>query len=95
LAARHACTPRLVQRLFEQEGSTFTGYVLAQRLGRAYYMLSDPRRRADKISTVALDCGFGDVSYFNRMFRRRYGAAPSDVRAQAQHMPPIVGRRDN
>jgi AraC-like DNA-binding protein len=95
LAQRHGCTPRLVQRLFEAEGSTFTDYVLAQRLGRAYRLLSDPRRRADKISTVALDCGFGDVSYFNRMFRRRYGAAPSDVRAQAQHMPPIVGRYDN
>jgi AraC-like DNA-binding protein len=33
---------------------------------------------------IAYDCGFGDVSYFNRVFRRRYGAAPSDVRAQAR-----------
>jgi AraC-like DNA-binding protein len=95
LAARHGCTPRLVQRLFEQEGSTFTEYVLGERLGRAYRLLADPRRRADKISAVAFDCGFADVSYFNRVFRRRYGAAPSDVRAQAQHWPPTVGRRDN
>jgi AraC-like DNA-binding protein len=95
LAQRHGCTPRLVQRLFEEEGSTFTEYVLAQRLGRAYRMLADPRRRADKIRVVALDCGFGDVSYFNRVFRRRYGAAPSDVRAQAQHVPATVGRHDN
>jgi AraC-like DNA-binding protein len=84
VAARHGCTPRFIQRLFETEGTTFTAYALAQRLARAHDLLSDPLRRADKITAVALDCGFGDVSYFNRVFRRRYGAAPSDVRAGAQ-----------
>ena len=28
-----------------------------------------------------LEAGFGDVSYFNRRFRRRYGLRPSDVQA--------------
>jgi AraC-like DNA-binding protein len=84
MAHRHACTPRFVQRLFEAAGTTFTEYVQAQRLARAYRVLADPRREAGKISAVAFDCGFGDVSYFNRVFRRRYGAAPSDVRAQAR-----------
>jgi methylphosphotriester-DNA--protein-cysteine methyltransferase len=32
---------------------------------------------------IKLDIGFGDLSYFNRAFRRRYGASPSDVRARA------------
>jgi AraC-like DNA-binding protein len=36
------------------------------------------------IAATAYDCGFGDVSYFNRMFRRSYGAAPSEIRAQAR-----------
>jgi AraC-like DNA-binding protein len=40
--------------------------VLAQRLARAHCMLVDPRRDGEKISAVAYDCGFGDVSYFNR-----------------------------
>ena len=84
LAPRHGLAARSIQRMFEADGTTFTEYVLAQRLARAHGLLSDPRRRAEKISAVALDCGFGDVSYFNRAFRRRYGAAPSDVRAQAQ-----------
>jgi AraC-like DNA-binding protein len=84
LAARLHCTPRFVQRLFETEGTTFTEYVLAQRLSRAHRMLTDPRRAGEKISAIAYDCGFGDVSYLNRAFRRRYGAAPSDVRAQAR-----------
>jgi AraC-like DNA-binding protein len=33
----------------------------------------------------AFAAGFGDVSYFYRAFRRRYGMLPSDVRAQARH----------
>jgi AraC-like DNA-binding protein len=86
LAARHRCTPRFVQRLFEAEGTTFTEYVLAQRLARAYKMLSDPRRTAEKIATIAYDTGFGDVSYFNRAFRRRYGAMPSEIRLEARRM---------
>ena len=84
LASRHGCTPRSVQRLFETEGTTFTEYVLAQRLAQAHRMLNDPRRDGDKVSAIAYDCGFGDVSYFNRMFRRQFGAVPSDVRAQGR-----------
>lgn len=84
LAARHGCTPRLVQRLFKTEGTSFTDYVLAQRLARARRMLVDPDHGGVKISAIAYDCGFGDISYFNRVFRRQYGAAPSDVCAQAR-----------
>ncbi|MBM3531043.1 MAG: helix-turn-helix domain-containing protein [Alphaproteobacteria bacterium] len=82
VAARHRVTPRFVQRLFEAEGTTFTDFVLVQRLARAHRLLGDPLRGNDKISAIAFDSGFGDVSYFNRAFRRQYGAAPSDVRAQ-------------
>jgi AraC-like DNA-binding protein len=83
LAARNHCTPRLVQRLFESEGTTLTEYVLNQRLARAHRMLTDPRLAKEKISAVALDSGFGDLSYFNRAFRRLYGETPSRVRAGA------------
>jgi len=34
-------------------------------------------------------------SYFNRAFRRRFGAAPSDIRAQAQGDGVAGRRRDN
>src|SRR5712671_5954207 len=81
LAARHCCTPRFIQRLFETEATTFTDYVLAQRLVRAHRMLTDPRRADDKISSIAFDAGFDDVSYFNRTFRQYYGNTPSGIRA--------------
>jgi AraC-like DNA-binding protein len=84
LADRHGISPRYVQRLFEGEGLTFSQFLLDQRLSRAYRMLSDPRSAGRTITTIAYDAGFGDVSYFNRAFRRRYGESPSDVRASAR-----------
>lgn len=80
LAIRHGLSPRAVQRLFEAEGTTFTAHLLERRLAQAHCAL---RHNTLKITAVAYDCGFGDVSYFNRAFRRRYGAAPSEVRAAA------------
>jgi hypothetical protein len=53
LAARHGCTPRFIQRLFETDGTTFTDHVLEQRLARAHRVLTDTRRVDDKISVVA------------------------------------------
>jgi len=42
--------------------------------------LTDPLHANQKVSTIALDIGFGDLSYFNRAFRRRYGMTPSELR---------------
>jgi AraC-like DNA-binding protein len=67
--------------LFEEEDTTFTEFVLERRLDRAHRMLADPRSADRNISTIAFDAGFGDLSYFNRTFRRRFGRTPSDVRA--------------
>jgi AraC-like DNA-binding protein len=94
LAARHRLSARCIQRLFEADGTTFTEYVLAQRLAHARRLLDDPRRGGDKISTIAFDAGFADVSYFNRMFRQRFGTAPSDMRAQARLDRTPRPRRD-
>jgi AraC-like DNA-binding protein len=80
-AARRACmSPKQVQRLFQQTGSTFTEFVLEQRLLLAYRRLSAPGTRGQKISAIALDAGFGDLSYFNRSFRKRFGMTPSEWR---------------
>ena len=84
IALRHRLKPRWVQRLFESDGTTFTDFVLTQRLARAHRLLTDPRHADRKISAIALNAGFGDLSYFNRAFRRRYGAAPSELRTSAR-----------
>jgi AraC-like DNA-binding protein len=84
LAVRHRLTARYIQRLFESEGTTLSRYVLGQRLGEAHRMLVDPRHADRAIATIAYDVGFGDLSTFNREFRRLFGATPSDVRAAGQ-----------
>jgi AraC-like DNA-binding protein len=79
-AVRRGVTPRYVQMLFESEGTTFTQYVLEQRLARALRMLADPRHQGRTISAIAFEVGFGNLSYFNRTFRRHFGMTPSDAR---------------
>jgi AraC-like DNA-binding protein len=83
VAARHAVTPRYVQRLFAETGIGFTEYVVAQRLARAHRLVSDPQLAGRTLTALAHEAGFGDLSYFNRAFRRQFGAAPAEVRAQA------------
>jgi AraC-like DNA-binding protein len=85
VAARHKVTPRYVQVLFDESGVTFTEYVIAQRLARAHRLVCDPQLSERTLTAIARDVGFGDLSYFNRAFRRRYGVAPSDLRMQARN----------
>ena len=80
VARRQGVTPRYIHMLFESEGITFTEFVCEGRLRRAYSVLLDPRFCDRSIMTIAFAAGFGDVSYFNRCFRRRFGAAPSELR---------------
>jgi AraC-like DNA-binding protein len=83
LAKRHGISPVYIRKLFETENTSFSQFVLEQRLMQAHRMLSDSRFADRTIGMLALEAGFGDLSYFNRSFRRRYGASPSDVRTQA------------
>ena len=83
IARRHRLTPRYIQILLGGEGTTYSDFVLGQRLSAIHRALSKPGSDA-KISALAFDSGFGDLSYFNHSFRRLYGASPSDVRAEAR-----------
>jgi AraC-like DNA-binding protein len=80
VARRFHISARTVQRLFESEGSSFSEYLLARRLAEAYSVLGDLHNGQRGIGDVALACGFGNISYFNRRFRSRFGVTPSDIR---------------
>jgi len=85
VAARHGISDSYIRKLFEGEGTSFSDFVLLRRLARAHRMLTD-RRWADRgIAWIAFESGFGDLSYFNRTFKRCYGARPSDVRASDRY----------
>jgi AraC-like DNA-binding protein len=81
VAVRHFVTPRYVRMLFEGDATTFTAFVLRQRLVLAHRMLISPRFADRSISAIAFEAGFSDLSYFNRTFRREFGGTPSDARA--------------
>jgi len=83
IAARQGVSPRYVRSLFAREHTSFTDHVLNLRLDRVRRRLEDPRLSGQMVSTIAYECGFGDLSYFNYAFRRRFGATPTDVRKAA------------
>jgi AraC-like DNA-binding protein len=73
---------RLSRYHFLRTFARFTGvtphqYVLRARLRDAALRLV---RDAGSVLDVALDCGFGDVSNFNRAFRGEFGVSPGTYR---------------
>jgi AraC-like DNA-binding protein len=80
VARRQGVSDSYIRKLFESEGTSFSQFVLGRRLLRAQRMLTD-RRWADRsIAWIAFETGFGDLSYFNRTFKRFYGNTPSEAR---------------
>jgi AraC-like DNA-binding protein len=61
-------------------GVTPHQYVLRARLRDAALRLA---RDSGSILDVALDCGFGDVSNFNRAFRGEFGVSPTAYRQRS------------
>lgn len=83
LARRLPVSPRYVQTLFSEAGTSFTDELINRRLMRAYEMLVSPRYADVKVIDVAYECGFPTVSHFHRIFRRRFDATPGEVRDRA------------
>lgn len=62
-------------------GWTFTELVTRLRVDRACHLLAHTDLG---LAHIALESGFGDQSYFSRVFRRRLGATPGAYRRQRQ-----------
>jgi AraC-like DNA-binding protein len=82
---------RYLQRLMTSSGSSFTGCVNELRLQRAFKLLTEPHTSTQRISDIALEVGFSDVSYFNRLFRTRFGNSPRGVRAVGRGIDAMPG----
>jgi AraC-like DNA-binding protein len=69
-----------LSRLFKREtGQTVVGYITERRLRTARELLSEGLLSVKEVSARS---GFGDPSYFSRVFTRREGVSPSDFRRQ-------------
>jgi AraC-like DNA-binding protein len=80
VAQRLGLKPHYVQNLLGETGQNFSERVLELRLQKVRTMLANPGYDSMKVSDIAYACGFSEISYFNRCFRRRFGAAPSQYR---------------
>jgi AraC-like DNA-binding protein len=78
LAARVHCSERHFSRLFREEfGVPLRTRQIELRLQRARQLLAD---QDAKIINVAYDSGYRHLGLFNAMFKKRFGATPSQWR---------------
>lgn len=84
VAREAGLSARYVQLLFEDDGTSYTDHVTERRLGAARARLEHPLAGHWRIADIAFTCGFGDLSHFNRQFKARFGASPSDIREAAR-----------
>jgi AraC-like DNA-binding protein len=79
LAAAAGLSERYVNELLYEAGASFTMRLNELRLRKAAELLARGGRR---VSDIAFACGFNDLSYFNRCFRRRFGLTPTAARGR-------------
>ena len=60
-------------------GMTFTGYLNKLRLTEAARLLS--KKSGATISEIAYSVGYGNVPYFNKLFKEEYGCTPKAFRS--------------
>jgi AraC-like DNA-binding protein len=77
LAAEAGLSERYVNELLYEAGASFTTRLNELRMRKAADLLA---RKEGRISDIAFECGFNDLSYFNRCFRRRFGLTPTAAR---------------
>lgn len=78
LADMVGMTPVSFSRFFRlRTGKTLSDYILDIRLGFATRLLVDSQRT---IAEICYDCGFNNLSNFNRLFKRKKECSPKEFR---------------
>ena len=68
----------------QQNGQTFTEYLVTLRLKKAKELL---RATNERSSQIAREVGYNDAHYFSYIFKKNTGMTPSDYRLQYQNQP--------
>ena len=66
------------RRFIKTTGLTTMKYIKILRLEAAEMLLKIPGQ-TDSVSDIAFTCGFSDVSYFTKCFRKRFGITPTEI----------------
>jgi AraC-like DNA-binding protein len=73
-------SPFSFSRYFKKNcGACFVEYLNRVRTNKACYLL---RETDYQVQDIAMECGFGSVSNFNKQFRKTEGLSPRDYRGQ-------------
>lgn len=86
LAADLGVSRSTLYRLFEPQKGV-EAFITERRLAHVRRALSD-ETDTRRIGTIAAAYGFDDHSNFSRIFKRRYGQTPADLRALGRHARP-------
>jgi len=82
IAAHFNLSPSHLSRLFRQQGHMgLVEYISWVRLERAKFMLKKYHFRLEE---VAQRCGYSDVNYFCRVFKKKTGLTPTQYRELSQ-----------
>ena len=88
LAELVGMSPVSFSRFFHQRtGRTLSEYIVDIRLGFAARMLVDS---AKNISEICYECGFNNLSNFNRIFKARRNCTPREFRSMYKKNKVIV-----
>ncbi len=88
LAALVGMSPVSFSRFFHQRtGRTLSEYIVDIRLGHAARMLVDTSKT---VSEICYECGFNNLSNFNRTFKARRNCTPRDFRAMYKKNKVVV-----
>jgi len=80
--AGHLCiSVRYLQAIFEAEGIRFGETLKRMRLEHARSLLADSANASLRVTDIAFDCGFSDISHFTRQFRACFGESPTSARS--------------
>lgn len=78
LAGLAGMTPTAFSRFFKlRTGKLVSEYIIDVRLGFATRALIDS---TTSVSEICYSCGFNNVSYFNRIFKKKKGRSPKEFR---------------
>ena len=81
-------TPTAFSRFFKlRTGRTISDYIIDLRLGYASRLLADSTM---SIVEICYECGFNNVSNFNRIFKRKKGCSPKVFRENYRKNKIIV-----
>ena len=88
LAGLVGMSPSSFSRFFKlRTGKSLSDYILDIRLGFAARMLVDSTKN---ISEICFECGFNNISNFNRIFKAKRGVTPREFRSMFKKNKVIV-----